>query len=111
MKYYKLGELKYSRGGYTAEEQYPELAGGASRQFTLQTKEGIYILHITINFVSQRLYYKIENENNEFLVRYNILIENSNLLEGLVYGYTAFVKDNTIYMGLTETSNKESWES
>lgn len=111
MKYYKLGELKYSRGGYTAEEQYPELAGGASRQFTLQTEENIFILHIVINFVSQRLYYKVENENNEFLTRYNILIENSNLLEGLVYGYTAFVKNNEIYFGLTESPNKESWES
>lgn len=102
MKYYRIGELKYNRGGSTADKQYPELAGGLSRRFTLQTKENIYTLHVVINFVSQRLYYKLEDENNVFLVRYNILIENTNLLESIVYGYTAFMQNNVFYFGVLE---------
>lgn len=94
----KLGELQYLANGLTLEEKYPELDGGVAAQFLFKTEEN-HTLKVCINFEAERLYYKILKNSNEYLVRFNTLIEDTNLLNGLVQGYQLIFQRNAFYFG------------
>lgn len=98
----KLGELEYLKNGTTIEQRYPELDGGVAAQYLFKTDEN-FTLFVCINFEAERLYYKIAKSSGEFVVRFNTLIENVNLLNGVIDGYILVFQNNAFYFGeLTE---------
>lgn len=93
-----VGELQYINNGISIDEKYPQLTNGKNLQFTLQSSDKVYDLYICLNFEAERLYYKVKDiENDEFIITYNILVENINLTMGVINNYTLIFKNNKFY--------------
>lgn len=94
-----IGKLEYVEVGDNIEEHYPELANAQKRQFLLQTEDEIFTLFVQINYVSERLYFKIENDELRDIVIFNTLVENVNLVGGIIEGYALEFRNNEFFFG------------
>lgn len=95
----KIGTITYIKSGDTIETKYPTLATGSAEQFILQTDEDMLTMMVTINFVAERLYYKIMKADQTFLCLNIPLIEDVNLCNGYLSGYNLFLQGHDIYFG------------
>lgn len=94
-----IGELEYIESGADIEENYPQLADGQAKQFLLQTDELLYTMSVSINYVGERLYFRIKNESQKEVISFTPLVEDTNLVGSVLEGYELVFKDNKVYFG------------
>lgn len=95
----KIGTITYIESGDTIETRYPNLASGDAEQFALQTSDDMITLMVTINFEAERLYYKLMKSDQTYLCRNIPLIEDVNLCNGYLSGYSLYLQGHDLYFG------------
>lgn len=96
-----LGSIEYVNTAQTIDQAYPTIASQGAQVYTLQTTKGIYTLRIVGNFVSDRLYYHIIDQLNEYVIRFAPLSPwPFNLLTNEEFeGYYLFFQFGNLYFG------------
>lgn len=97
----ELGKIDYVNTAQNVDEAYPSINGVGVQTFILQTESGMFTLRVVLNYVSQRLYYHIINQNNEYIIRFAPLSPwPTNLLTNNTFkGYYLFFQYGILYFG------------
>ena len=97
----KLGKIEFVDTAQTIDDAYPAINNVGNQTFLLQTDDNIYTLSVVINYISQRLYYHIVDQNNAYIIRFAPLaVWPFNLLSHNTFkDYYLFFQNGTLYFG------------
>lgn len=97
----ELGKIDFVNTAQNVDEAYPSISRGGTQTFMLQTDNGMFTLRVVLNFVSQRLYYHVVNQNNEYVIRFAPLSPwPTNLLTNNAFkDYYLFFQYGVLYFG------------
>lgn len=106
-----LGKIEYINEGSTADQQYPQFAGGAVNTYVFAANERSYTLLIHLNFVTLNLFFSLIDTNGTHIAKYRKLAElpagavlgrPPNLLNGVLAGCELYFYNWSLHFRASE---------